>query len=80
MSINFSLFSGVKGGTDSYIPESAPSGVTTSIEKRHNPDEADFLYGYATPPEYLAYMHSDSSKGSRFFSRLTEYLDRYANV
>ena len=44
------------------------------------PDEADFLLGYATALEYVAYEHPDKSKGSRFFSRLTEYLDKYAHV
>ena len=43
-------------------------------------DEADFLLGYATALEYVAYEHPDKSKGSRFFSRLTEYLDKYAHV
>ena len=69
------------------------SGAKTAVEESETdlnkifsdqegpiPDEADFLLGYATALEYMAYEHPDKSKGSRFFSRLTEYLDKYALV
>ena len=76
MSFNFSPFSGSK----TRLEVSELDNTVPSTQEGPIPDEADFLLSYATPMDYRAYEHSDKSKGSRFFSRLTEYLDRYADL